>query len=332
MNRIEQPTVSDQGFEPFGGLVDQSLAPYLVQLEKMFIDFLSRWRNGIGSLMPAIDVVAELDRLSIKTYAEYIRQSPDLAEVHVYEMDGFNAQCAWLLDRRVISDAVDSFFGGDGRIQPRNFDRRYTSTELSIRRRLLSVLTLAFESAFSPVRPLRLRATRQERRVSYMRIARDEQLVLQASLIVRFNHGEARLECCVPFETIKEIAPPEHQNEEFLGVGADPSSPFKDQFRLSIEEVPLEAVAVLTELDLSLAQIAELSIGQILPIDIASKPVRLMIEDREILTARYGTRNGAYALQVERMSVDVAPNQENLTAIELPAVGETSTESTAQIG
>lgn len=332
MNRIEKTVVSGEGFEPFGSVAEQSFAPYLVQLEKMFIDFLSRWRNGIGSLMPAIDVVAELDRLSIKTYAEYIRQSPDLAEVHVYEMDGFNAQCAWLLDRRVISDAVDSFFGGDGRIQPRNFDRRYTSTELSIRRRLLSVLTLAFESAFSPTRPLRLRATRQERRVSYMRIARDEQLVLQASLIVRFNHGEARLECCIPFETINEIVPPEHNGEGFAGSTSDPASVFNEEFRLSIDEVPLEAVAVLTEIDLSLAEIAELSIGQILPIDIASKPVRMMIEGREILTARYGTRNGAYALQVERMSVDVAPSKSDLSPTDLPVVGETSQHPAAEIG
>jgi len=89
---------------------------------------------------------------------------------------------------------------------------------------------------------------------------------------------------------------------------------------------------VLTEVDLSLAEIAELSIGQILPIDIASKPVRMMIEGREILTARYGTRNGAYALQVERMSVDVEPSKNVLTTIELPAVGETPQKPAAEIG
>ena len=69
MKRIEQPAVSDQGFEPFGGLAEQSFAPYLVQLEKMFIDFLSRWRNGIGSLMPAIDVV---DRKSTRLNSSHI--------------------------------------------------------------------------------------------------------------------------------------------------------------------------------------------------------------------------------------------------------------------
>ena len=60
-------------------------------------------------------------------------------------------------------------------------------------------------------------------------------------------------------------------------------------------------MAVLCEKELTVAQLLSLSIGQVLPIELA-EPVRFMVDGVSMLSGRYGVRNGNYALKVEHIN------------------------------
>jgi hypothetical protein len=68
-----------------------------------------------------------------------------------------------------------------------------------------------------------------------------------------------------------------------------------------LHSTPVEAVAVLCEKELTVAQLLSLSIGQVLPIEL-SEPVRVMVDGVSMLSGRYGVRKGNYAVKVEHIN------------------------------
>jgi hypothetical protein len=102
---------------------------------------------------------------------------------------------------------------------------------------------------------------------------------------------------------------------------------------------PVESVAVLCEKELSVAQLLSLSLGQVLPIDL-SAPVRLMVDGVNLLSGRYGVRNGHYALKVEHMNPpplvpqmaddEGATSGQYLGSLDIPAQAQTDLANAAK--
>jgi len=262
-------------------------------LERAFVDFLSRWRASIGSLLPSIEVDTVLNGIDVVPFRSYLDSAVDLAEIHVFHIEDIDSQCAWIFDRRLISYAVDCLFGGSGNIPPTDLERRYTAVDLSVRHRLISFLVLAFEGSFPHQKSVRLKVARQERRVSHLQIAEPDHLIVCARFTIRLNRGECPIEFCAPLGAIRYLLA--------QGGNAAPS----EATAISTEAVPLgkdlpvEVVAVLAETDISVAQLAALSLGQVIPLSMENESVRLQVDGSVVMTGRSGSRSGNYAVKIE---------------------------------
>ena len=102
---------------------------------------------------------------------------------------------------------------------------------------------------------------------------------------------------------------------------------------------PVDSVAVLCEKELTVAQLLSLSLGQVLPIDLTA-PVRLMVDGVNLLSGRYGVRNGHYALKVEHMNLpppepasedfEGATSGQYLGSLDIPAEAQTQLANAAK--
>jgi len=291
------PTVSD-----FSPLLSPSLvdgAVNLVALERAFVDFLSRWRDSISALLPSVEVDAILSGIDVVPFRSYLDSSVDLAEIHVFHIDDVDAQCAWIFDRRLVSFAVDCLFGGSAEITPIDLERRYTAVDLSIRHRLISFLVVAFEGAFPKQKSVRLRVARQERRVAHLQIAAPEELVVRTRFTIRLNRGECPIEFCAPLGAIRFLLAQGEVSAPAVVVEEPPMDVAGEQ--TLGEWLPLEVVAVLAETEISMAQLASLSLGQVLPLGIDQDPVRLYVDGSVVMTGRSGSRNGNYAVKIDKI-------------------------------
>ena len=295
------PLGSDPKFAPtlseFSPLLASSLVAGSINvsgLERAFVDFLSRWRASIGSLLPSIEVDTILNGIDVITFRSYLDSAVDLAEIHVFHIDEIDAQCAWIFDRRLISYAVDGLFGGSGNIPPTDLERRYTAVDLSVRHRLISFLVMAFEGSFPHQKSVRLKVARQERRVSHLQIAEPDHLIVRARFTIRLNRGECPIEFCAPLGAIRYL----------LAQGGD-NLPTNEASTLPVsadllgDDLPVELVAVLAETDISVAQLAALSLGQVIPLSMENESVRLYVDGGVVMTGRSGSRNGNYAVKIE---------------------------------
>jgi flagellar motor switch protein FliM len=258
-----------------------------------------------------------------------VLEAPSFADIQVFEIDALQTLCAWSFDSRWVAAAVDCLFGGAGIIPIKERTGKLTHIELGIRQRLLATLATAYEAAWQAAYPIRLQTLRQEQQLSSLRLTSHKDLVLHAQFAIHFNLLELRVDLCLPKRALDWQTPSvSAKSSENSGQPAGWSRSLQHQLYAK----PVESVAVLCEKELSVAQLLSLSLGQVLPIDL-SAPVRLMVDGVNMLSGRYGVRNGHYALKVEHMNAvppvpkiedfEGATSGQYLGSLDVPAQAQT---------
>ena len=267
------------------------------QLDAMHMQFVGQWRQSMSTLVPAEIKILAGD-MEMKTYEAFVLEAPSFADIQVFEIDALQTLCAWSFDARWVTAAVDCLFGGAGIIPIKERSGKLTHIELGIRQRLLATMATAYEAAWQAAYPIRLQTLRQEQQLSSLRLTSHKDVVLHAQFAIHFNLLELRVDLCLPKRALDWQTPSASaKTSETSGQPAGWSRSLQHQLYAK----PVESVAVLCEKELSVAQLLSLSLGQVLPIDL-SAPVRLMVDGVNMLSGRYGVRNGHYALKVEHMN------------------------------
>jgi len=267
------------------------------QLDAMHMQFVGQWRQSMSTLVPAEIKILAGD-MELKTYEAFVLEAPSFADIQVFEIDALQTLCAWSFDARWVAAAVDCLFGGAGIIPIKERSGKLTHIELGIRQRLLATMATAYEAAWQAAYPIRLQTLRQEQQLSSLRLTSHTDVVLHAQFAIHFNLLELRVDLCLPKRALDWQTPSASaKSSETSGQPAGWSRSLQHQLYAK----PVESVAVLCEKELSVAQLLSLSLGQVLPIDL-SAPVRLMVDGVNMLSGRYGVRNGHYALKVEHMN------------------------------
>ena len=267
------------------------------QLDAMHMQFVAQWRQSMSTLVPAEIKILAGD-MEMKTYEAFVLEAPSFADIQVFEIDALQTLCAWSFDSRWVAAAVDCLFGGAGIIPIKERTGKLTHIELGIRQRLLETLATAYEAAWQTAYPIRLQTLRQEQQLSSLRLTSHKDVVLHAQFAIHFNLLELRVDLCLPKRALDWQTPSASAKaSETSGQPAGWSRSLQHQLYAK----PVESVAVLCEKELSVAQLLSLSLGQVLPIDLTA-PVRLMVDGVNMLSGRYGVRNGHYALKVEHMN------------------------------
>ena len=267
------------------------------QIDAMHMQFVAQWRQSMSTLVPAEIKILAGD-MQLKSYEAFVLEAPSFADIQIFEIDALQTLCAWSFDARWVPVAVDCLFGGAGKIPVRERSGRLTHIELGIRQRLLETLATAYEGAWQSVYPIRLQPLRQEQQLSSLRLTSHKDVVLHAQFAIHFNSLDLRVDLCLPKRALDWQTPSASKpTTESSGQPAGWTRSLQHQLYAK----PVESVAVLCEKELTVAQLLSLSLGQVLPIDL-SEPVRLMVDGVNLLSGRYGVRNGHYALKVEHMS------------------------------
>jgi flagellar motor switch protein FliM len=279
------------------------------QVEKLHMQFLAQWRQSLSALVPAVVQIRPGD-IQLKSYQQYLLDVPAFADIQIFEIDALQSLCAWSFDSRWVTTAVDCVFGGAGRIPVRDLPRRVTHIELGVRQRLLESLATAYEAAWQAVYPIRLKTLRQEQQMESLRLTSPQEAVLHAQFIISFNRVELEVNLCLPRRAIESLNPPSSNNDTH----AQPAA-WSRSLQHQLHSTPVDAVAVLCEKELTVAQLLSLSIGQVIPIEL-SEPVRFMVDGVSMLSGRYGVRNGNYALKVEHINEQHAFHETTPSAVD----------------
>ncbi len=316
--------MSETNFQALSGSRRKPAEPVdLETLQRLHEDFLAQWLQALRVLLPA-SVGVEIEQTAQKTYAEFLRDCSPNIDIEVFEVEAWQALCAWCLDSRWTAAAVDCLFGGGARLPIRaDTGRRPNAIELGVRRRLLDSLASAYEAAWASTHPIRLQSLRSEDNLINLRVAAAADPVLHLQLQFRINSLHLPVHACLPVRCLQGLRKPASELAPAMAAaGLSATAEPAAVAGTGVMSAPVPLQAVLAHADLTVAQLMALSVGQVIPLNMR-EPVTLRVRGVPVGTAQHGVRNGRYAVRIEQMDNRVSAGSTGLPALDLTVHADT---------
>lgn len=286
----------DAIFSPLSVSAPQSGDRDIRVIEKVFINFLSRWRLAVQLIVPSVELDFELSSVNVVSYDHYVRSTADLVEVDVYSLVGSNIEIGFIYERKLIPQLVNFIFGGNESQQVEDHHRRLTSLDKNIARRVFSLMTVAFETSMSQINPqVCLAKKRHERRISHLRIAYGSDELIQAKLIFRLNGLVSAADFCIPRRAF-QILMTNHESGSTNNISDQEILGNQDKNDILPTEMRLRAVYA--GVDVSMEELSQLAVGKILKVKKENKDLVVVhTNDGQSYSATAGLINAQYAVK-----------------------------------
>lgn len=234
----------------------------------------------------------------VSKYSDFIRNLAVPTNLNLVHMKPLRGTGLIVIDPSLAFLMVDNMFGGDGRFHTRVEGREFTQTELRIIRRVLDILFETYEKSWEPVYPVEFEYIRSEMNTQFANIATPNEVVVAITFTVELGEVGGEMHFCFPYsmlEPIKDMLSSTLQGE-VLGVD-------KRWVRLMTQQIQaaeVEIVADLAKQKLTLHEVLDLKVGDVIPLSITEE-IDAVADNIPVMRCKYGLFNGQYALRVQKL-------------------------------
>ena len=201
-------------------------------------------------------------------------------------------------DRDFIFTMVETLFGSDGGEPPVEDERPFSQIELRLAQMMFEQIGKALESSFSLVSATPFRLERTETRMEFAVIGGRSNKAVEAKFMLQALNRGGEMVIIIPQSVINPMRP--QLAKVLTGDTAARDPRWTRQMAAEVQKAEVTLRAVLEERHLTLGEIADLKIGQVLTLD-ATPSTRVMLEgnDRPLFWCHMGQAQGSYVLRVD---------------------------------
>jgi flagellar motor switch protein FliM len=189
-------------------------------------------------------------------------------------------------------------FGSDGRYHVRVEGRDFTPTEQRIIQRLLEVVMEEYRKAWEPVFKTEFTYVRSEMNTQFANIATPTEVVVAFTFKIELGSGGGDFHVCFPYSMIEPL-----RDVLYSSMQADRMESDNRWLKLLSREVQnseVELVATLGSAQITLGDILDLKVGDVIAIDIPESIVAT-VDGVPLIEGAYGILNNQYAIKVEKL-------------------------------
>lgn len=255
--------------------------------------------------------------IRVQKYSEFVRNLVVPTNLNLIMAKPLRGTGLIVFDPNLVFLVVDNMFGGDGRFHTRVEGRDFTATEQRIIQGLLGVVFAEYERAWSPVFQLQFEYIRSEMNSQFANIATPSEIVVATTFTLEFGGAQADMHICFPYSMVEPIRDilystmqSDHITQDKRWVGL---------MSKQIHGVDVNLVATLGSAKISLRDIVNFKVGDIIPLDVPEN-IEAHVDGVKVLECKYGTQAHHYALKVERF-IRPEDTEINLIAAKLGVQG-----------
>lgn len=202
------------------------------------------------------------------------------------------------LDRDFLFTLVEALFGADGAEPPVEDERPFSSLEIRLAQTILEQVGKALESSFSLVSMTPFRLERTETRMEFAVIGGRNNKAVEAKFSVQALNRGGEMFLILPQSVINPMRPA--LAKVLTGDSAARDPKWTQQIAAEVQKAEVTLRAVLEERTLTLGEIADLKVGQVIGLDATpSTRVKLEGNDRALFWCHMGQAQGSYVLRVD---------------------------------
>ncbi len=228
-------------------------------------------------------------------FAEYVHSLFVPTSLNMIRMHPLRGSGLFVFDPKLVYIIVDNYFGGEGRFHTKIEGREFTPTELHI---VETILYRAFEdlrSAWAPVLNVEFEFLSAEVNPHFANIVSPSEVVVISTFNIELEGGGGEMHIAFPYLMLEPIR--ELLDAGVLSDHVEMDERWTQALREEILDATLELNCELAETELTLRDVKNLEVGDVISIDIPPT-VTLNATKVPILKCRFGEHNGTKALKV----------------------------------
>ena len=234
----------------------------------------------------------------VSKYSEFIRNLVVPTNLNLVQFKPLRGTALMIFNPDLVFLMVDNLFGGDGRFHTRVEGRDFTQTEHRIIQRILNIVFEAYSKSWEPVYPVEFEFIRSEMNTQFANIATPNEVVVAVTFAIELGQISGEMHLCMPYsmiEPIKDLLTSSLQAENL-----EVDKRWIRMMRQQIQLAEVEIVADLGTAQVSLRDIVDMKVGDVIPIDIPDT-IEAKVDGVPVMECAYGRMNGQYTLRVEKL-------------------------------
>ena len=288
---------STEGVRPYNLATQERIVrgrmPTLELINERFARYL---RIGLFNYMHR-NAEVSAGPIKVQKYAEFVRNLVVPTNLNLITAKPLRGTGLVVFDPNLVFLVVDNMFGGDGRFHTRVEGRDFTPTEQRIIRGMLDVVFTEYVRAWAPVFKLQPEFIRSEMNSQFANIATPSEVVVATSFSIEFGGSQAEMHICFPYSMLEPI-----RDLLYSSMQSDHLTSDRRWIKLltrQLQNAEVELTCAFGTARVSLRDIVDMRVGDVIPL--AVQPVlQAEVDGVPVFECRKGTRNGRYALRVER--------------------------------
>jgi len=234
-------------------------------------------------------------------FAEYVHSLFVPASLNLIKVNPLRGTALMVFDPKLVFTIVDNFFGGEGRFHAKIEGREFTPTEQRLIRIILDQSFANMKEAWNPVMVIEPEYLNMEVNPHFANIVSPSEVVVVSTFHIELEGGGGDMHITMPYSMIEPI-------REVLDAGVQSDRVDTDErWMLSLQEeilqAELEVSSTLVETELTMRDVNELQVGDIIPVDLPAT-VTARIEDIPVFRGVFGVSSGKNAIKVTELVRD----------------------------
>ena len=271
-------------------------------LEMINERFARLFRISLFNLLRRTPEVA-VAPVKMQKFSEYVHSLHVPTNLNLIRILPLRGTGLVVIDPKLVFAAVDNFFGGNGRYAKIE-GREFTATEQRIIHMLLKHIFADVKEAWSHVQRLDVEYINSEINPHFANIVSPTEIVVVTSFHVELDGGGGDIHITMPYAMIEPL-------RELLDAGVASDRVEHDErwvtaLKEEIEDADVELTTLLGRAKLTMRQLMEMKVGDVLPCDFNGRAT-ILAEDVPIFRGTFGVSNGQQAVQIEDRITRIRP-------------------------
>jgi flagellar motor switch protein FliM len=228
-------------------------------------------------------------------FSEFVHSLFVPTSLNITRVSPLRGKSLFVLDPKLVFSVVDSFFGGTGRFHTKIEGRDFTPTEVRVIQMLLEITYHDLRQAWQPVLDIEFEYLNSEVNPQFANIVSPSEVVVVTTFNVDLESGGGDFYICLPYAMLEPI-------RDLLDAGVQSDRGERDErWELAMREevmgASVEISSVFGEATLPLRVLAELRVGDIIPLEVEPE-VEVSAENLPLFRGNLGVHNNSYAIKI----------------------------------
>jgi len=238
-----------------------------------------------------------VEGVQMMKFVEYVHGLYLPTSLNMIRMAPLRGTGLFVFDPKLVYILVDNYFGGSGRFHTKIEGREFTPTELRIVESILAKVFEDMEEAWGPVLEVEYEFLNSEVNPQFANIVSPSEVVVVSTFSIELDGGGGEMHVVFPYLMLEPIR--ELLDAGVLSDSVEMDDRWSQALREEILDATLEVGTTLTTTELSLKEVKELEVGDILPIELPEE-VKLVAAGVPIFHCEYGEHRGKKSLKIIR--------------------------------